>query len=261
MLKTRASLVIGRMFSYGHASQPSAPPSSYFSSPSDVPQTFGGYNNNSNNNNSSSSSNSNNNNNNNSNNSNNSSNSNNGYRQQLPQQQLSPYYLHSTTNSTPFQSSSSSQSQTHEGSLREITGLLAMFALAYIAIDNYTERMKLEKLHSDTTAINLKALQVQQLNYQKERKKRDLAILQERRELAKRSFKMGLHIAMLRKQLIDAGLDPVSMDQAVAEFEKSVKADNSIKNVTGQYLWLDDKSDYKQHLPDSVEYDKARKSD
>ena len=117
-----------------------------------------------------------------------------------------------------------------------------MFALAYIAIDNYTERMKLEKLHTETTAINLKALQVQQLNYQKERKKKDLQLLQERRELAKRNFKMALHIAMLRKQLLDAGMDPISLDASIAEFEKSVKADNSIKNVTGQYLWLDDSS-------------------
>lgn len=67
-------------------------------------------------------------------------------------------------------------------------------------------------------------------------------MLQERREVAKRDFKMGLHIAMLRKQLLDAGMKPVDLEEAVKEFENSVKADNSIKNVTGQYLWLDDKS-------------------
>lgn len=117
-----------------------------------------------------------------------------------------------------------------------------MFALAYLAIDNYSERVKIEKLHHDTTAINLKALQVQQLNYAQERKKRDLVMLQERREVAKRDFKMGLHIAMLRKQLLDAGMKPVELDEAIKEFENSVKADNSLKNVSGQYLWLDDKS-------------------
>ena len=148
----------------------------------------------------------------------------------------------SSSSTSPSTSPSSLNSHPHENSIREITGLLAMFALAYIAIDNYTERMKLEKLHTETTAINLKALQVQQLNYQKERKKKDLQLLQERRELAKRNFKMALHIAMLRKQLLDAGMDPISLDASIAEFEKSVKADNSIKNVTGQYLWLDDSS-------------------
>ncbi|KAI5953943.1 creD [Candida margitis] len=153
-----------------------------------------------------------------------------------------------------------STSNNHEGSIREVTGLLAMFALAYLAIDNYTERIKIEKLHHDTTAINLKALQVQQLNHAQERKKRDLVMLQERREVAKRDFKMGLHIAMLRKQLLDAGMKPVDLDDSIKEFEKSVKADNSIKNVTGQYLWLDDKSEFKPYLPDTMEYDKNRKS-
>lgn len=147
----------------------------------------------------------------------------------------------SSAQSSPPQQSSASSNK-HEGSVREITSLLAMFALAYLAIDNYTERVKIEKLHHDTTAINLKALQVQQINYAQERKKRDLAMLQERREVAKRDFKMGLHIAMLRKQLLDAGMKPVDLEEAVKEFENSVKADNSIKNVTGQYLWLDDKS-------------------
>ncbi|KAI5957570.1 hypothetical protein KGF57_003264 [Candida theae] len=166
-------------------------------------------------------------------------------------------------NTSPSQqpaSSSSSSSSAHEGSIREITGLLAMFALAYLAIDNYSERVKIEKLHHDTTAINLKALQVQQLNHAQERKKRDLTMLQERREIAKRDFRMGLHIAMLRKQLIDVGMKPVELDQAIKEFENSVKADNSIKNVSGQYLWLDDKSEFKPYLPDAMEYDKSRKS-
>lgn len=47
---------------------------------------------------------------------------------------------------------------------------------------------------------------------------------------------------MLRKQLMDLGVSPIELDLAIKEFEKSVKLDNSIKNVTGQYLWLDDSS-------------------
>lgn len=131
---------------------------------------------------------------------------------------------------------------TQDGSIKEITALIAMFALAYIAIDNYTERIRLEKLHNETSAINLKALQIQQLNHQREKKQKDLTLLQERREIAKRDFKMSLHIAMLRKQLMDLGVSPIELDLAIKEFEKNVKLDNSIKNVTGQYLWLDDSS-------------------
>ena len=73
-------------------------------------------------------------------------------------------------------------------------------------------------------------------------RKRDLQILQERKDQDKRNFKMGLHIAFLRKQLVDLGADPVDIETAIKEFEKSVRADNSIKNVSGQSLWLDDKS-------------------
>lgn len=137
---------------------------------------------------------------------------------------------------------SSSSGDKHEGFFREITSLIAMCGLGYLAIDNYASRIKLEKLNNETTAINLKTLQIQQANFANALKKRDLQIIQERRDGARRNFKMGLHIALLRKQLIDAGITPVDIDKAIAEFETNVKADNSINNVSGQALWLDDSS-------------------
>lgn len=127
-------------------------------------------------------------------------------------------------------------------SIKELSSLLAMCALAYIAVDNYTNRIKVEKLNNEATAINLKTLQIQQQNFLAARQKRDIQILQERKEHARRTFKMGLHIALLRKQLTEAGLAPLDIEIAVNEFEKNVKADNSIKNVNGQALWLEDTS-------------------
>lgn len=152
------------------------------------------------------------------------------------------------TNIGPAPNSSQIPPSLHQSSskrdkiVREFTSFLAMCALAYFAIDNYTNRIRLEKLNIETTAINLKTLQAQQANFLNARKKRDLQILQERKDQDKRNFKMGLHVAFLRKQLVDLGVDPVDIDTAVKEFEKSVRADNSIKNVSGQSLWLDDKS-------------------
>lgn len=169
-------------------------------------------------------------------------------QQQQPQQQQHQIGTATpliTTGTTPINSTDSkisSPKQQHDGSIREITALIAMFALAYIAIDNYTERIRLEKLHTETTAINLKALQIQQLNNQRDKKAKELKMLQERKEFSRRDFKMGLHIALLRKQLIDLGYTPMDIDSAIKEFEKNVKQDNSIKNVSDQYLWLDDKS-------------------
>lgn len=126
--------------------------------------------------------------------------------------------------------------------LKEITTLLAMGTLGYLAIDNYLNRVKLEKLANETTAINLKALQIQQTNFLNARKVRDLQVLQERRDYAKRDFKMGLHIAILRQQLADLGVEPIDIETAIKEFEKNVRADNSVKNVSGQTLWLVDNS-------------------
>ncbi|RCK67345.1 hypothetical protein Cantr_02928 [Candida viswanathii] len=168
----------------------------------------------------------------------------------------SPPVISTGTTST---TDSKTTQKPHDGSIREITALIAMFALAYIAIDNYTERIRLDKLHTETTAINLKALQIQQVNYQREKQAREVKMLQERKEFRRRDFKMGLHVALLRKQLVDLGYEPVDIDAAIREFEKNVKQDNSIKHVNNQYLWLDDKSDLKPYLPDPVEYDKAKK--
>lgn len=162
--------------------------------------------------------------------------------QQLQQQQQQQQQLGTTASSSSNPTESKTSPKQHDGSIREITALIAMFALAYIAIDNYTERIRLDKLHTETTAINLKALQIQQLNNQREKKAKDLKMLQERKEFNRRDFKMGLHIALLRKQLIDLGYTPMDIDLAIKEFEKNVKQDNSIKHVNDQYLWLDDKS-------------------
>lgn len=153
-----------------------------------------------------------------------------------------PTNIEPTPNSSQIPPSFHQSSSKRDKIVREFTSFLAMCALAYFAIDNYTNRIRLEKLNIETTAINLKTLQAQQANFLNARKKRDLQILQERKDQDKRNFKMGLHVAFLRKQLVDLGVDPVDIDTAVKEFEKSVRADNSIKNVSGQSLWLDDKS-------------------
>lgn len=158
----------------------------------------------------------------------------------------------------------------NESSIKELTSILAMCALAYIAIDNYNNRIRLEKLNNDTSAINLKTLQLQQANFLNAKKKQDLAMVEERKETNKRDLKMGIHIALLRKQLKEAGIEPKGIDDAIKEYERSVRADSSVKHVSGQVLWLDDESSkyqdrdifaptnivLKQYVPDAHEYDR-----
>lgn len=144
--------------------------------------------------------------------------------------------------------------------IKEITSLLSMCALTYIAVDNYTNRIKLEMASVEIAAINQRTLQSQKIQFINTLKKRDLQILQERREMDRRNFKMSLHIALLRKQLLDSGISPLEIESAVKEFEKNVRIDNSSRNVSGQALWLDDGSELKSFTPDCHEYDKKQES-
>lgn len=145
--------------------------------------------------------------------------------------------------------------------LKELLTVLAMFTLAYLAVDNYTERIKLEKLNAETTAINVKTLQLQQQNYVTAHKQQEVKMLRERIETSKRSYKMALHVAMLRKQLADLGEEPVGINAVMLEFERNVKLNNSVQNLTGQAIWLDESSAYGGYVPDYREYDKRGRTD
>lgn len=138
---------------------------------------------------------------------------------------------------------------------------MALLALTYVAIDNYTQRVKLERLVKESTAINIKTLELQQASFQTARKTRDRQMLQERREHNKRTFKMGVHVALLRQQLVDNGIKPVDVERAIREFEQNVKSDSSAKNVSGQVHWLNDSNPLKLYFPDPHDYDKHVRRD
>ncbi|RKP32428.1 hypothetical protein METBISCDRAFT_25665 [Metschnikowia bicuspidata] len=138
-------------------------------------------------------------------------------------------------------------------SMKDFALVFLSLTLAYMAVDNYKSRVKIEKLSQETAAINIKTVQLQQQTFTSAIKKQELRIINERMALAKRSFKMALHIAMLRKQLQGLGFEPRTIDEVSAEFEKSVKM---AKSAAGTELWLDDDSQYKPGLPDYREYDR-----
>lgn len=145
-----------------------------------------------------------------------------------------------------------------ERPLRELTTLLAMFTLAYLAVDNYSSRAKLEKVSKETTALNLKALQLQQQNFLAARRQQDLRLLKERADASKKSYRMALHIAMLRQQLEEQQLEPVSVDAALQEFEKHVKIQNLALNLTGQAIWVVDSSELAGRVPDPRVYEREK---
>lgn len=145
-------------------------------------------------------------------------------------------------------------------SVRDGGLFIAIVALAYLAVDNYQSRVKVEKLKQEAAAIHVKTLQLQQQNFMKSRKQQERYMLKERTDLAKRSFKMSLHIAMLKKQLEDAGFEPKEIGDVIEEFEKNGRMMNSVRNLTGQAIWLGDGSEYARYLPDFHEYDKGASS-
>ncbi|VEU20292.1 DEKNAAC101095 [Brettanomyces naardenensis] len=65
--------------------------------------------------------------------------------------------------------------------------------------------------------------------------------------------KMQMHIALLRQQLIDSGLDPVSIDEALDEFDERVRMATTGNSVT---LWVPGESKLKSLIPDPNEYSK-----
>ncbi|SCU91947.1 LADA_0F13190g1_1 [Lachancea dasiensis] len=139
--------------------------------------------------------------------------------------------------------------------LLELATVLSVIALSFFAIDNYRSRLTLE-LKMEENAVRFKEAQeslAQQANAH--RKKRELQILNERKLIQTRDMKAVLHVAMLRKQLTDAGIEPVAIAQVLQEFEKNVRMENSVSNVSGTRLWLTSDSESKAYISDIREYD------
>ncbi|CUS23113.1 LAQU0S08e02410g1_1 [Lachancea quebecensis] len=137
----------------------------------------------------------------------------------------------------------------------ELAMLFSVLALSFFAVDNYRARLTAE-LRLEEQALKARQAQeliAKQLNAQ--RKKRELQILNERKLVQTRQMKVALHVAMLRKQLLDAGLAPASIEDALQEFERHVRMENSISNVSGTRLWVTDESPAKQFVPDVREYE------
>lgn len=160
-----------------------------------------------------------------------------------------------TTAVQDFQLRSQEQSNA-ERPIKDLTGLIAMLALSYLAFDNYVSRVKLEKIARETTAINIKTLQQQQQDFVQSRQRQLLAALKDRKDSSRRQFKMAVHIALLRQQLEDAGIAPVEIDEALSQFDKNVRMSSSLQGGGDFSIWLDDASQLKKHIPDSREYDR-----
>ncbi|QLL31037.1 hypothetical protein HG536_0A08520 [Torulaspora globosa] len=140
-------------------------------------------------------------------------------------------------------------------SLTDIAMVIAVGTLCFLAIDNYRARCELQ---AQVEQDRIKLAETQEFLTRQTnaaRKKRELQILNERKTTKMREMKLALHVAMLRAQLQDHGIEPRSIDDCVHEYARSVKMDNSISNVSGTALWINDDNSLKGLIPSPKEYE------
>lgn len=126
-------------------------------------------------------------------------------------------------------------------------GMATMFFLfdQYERLDESERQMKMmKKKQADLVA--------QMQNYKSKLKK--VAIDNARQNVITQG-KMQMHIALLRKQLEDLGVEPTDIDAAVEEFEHTIKIDVVGNRVE---LWVPGENDIKRLIPDPHEYNKKR---
>ncbi|QLQ81359.1 hypothetical protein HG537_0F01200 [Torulaspora globosa] len=153
----------------------------------------------------------------------------------------------------------SSKLDNRSRSLTDIAMVIAVGTLCFLAIDNYRAH---HELQAQVERDRIKLAETQEFLTRQTnaaRKKRELQILNERKTTKMREMKLALHVAMLRAQLQDHGIEPRSIDDCIHEYARSVKMDNSISNVSGTALWINDDNSLKGLIPNVREYeDKGR---
>ncbi|KAH3666793.1 hypothetical protein OGAPHI_003242 [Ogataea philodendri] len=95
---------------------------------------------------------------------------------------------------------------------------------------------------------NQKEMLIQMQNY---KKKITLASVENSKKHLMIQGKMQMHVALLREQLIDQGIDPVSIDEAIDKFEENVKMETTPTTIN---LWVPGESRLKSLIPDAHEY-------
>lgn len=110
--------------------------------------------------------------------------------------------------SFPNSSSNNDNSKSKLASIRDLSIVFSIITLIYFAVDNYRVRSLMEASILEQSLQHMKSLAITQNNFNNQRKKREIQIINERKKVQKREMKMVYHISLLRKQLIDAGIDP-----------------------------------------------------
>lgn len=91
---------------------------------------------------------------------------------------------------------------------KDITMSLSLIAVTGLLFDHIFAAREADKQTDELTKKYQKNLKTLQLNFQQQNRQRNLQTLSERKKMLQREMKMGLHIALLREQLIENGIHP-----------------------------------------------------
>ncbi|QPG73914.1 hypothetical protein FOA43_001229 [Brettanomyces nanus] len=122
-------------------------------------------------------------------------------------------------------------------------------ALIYVLVD-LREQLARAKKQLILVKKNQKEMIIQMQHY---KKKMAMSAMKSTQKDTLIEGKMQMHIALLRKQLKENGIDPVSIDKALKEFEDKVRMSTTSTSVK---LWVPGDSELKALIPDPYEYGK-----
>lgn len=94
------------------------------------------------------------------------------------------------------------------GGFKDVVLSLSLLSLSLVLFNMYQSLSEAQQTNEKLKMATIKSINGMKVNLNNYKRKQELQILQERKKLAQREWKMSLHIAMLRQQLVQKGLDP-----------------------------------------------------
>ncbi|KAK9455176.1 hypothetical protein V1511DRAFT_336706 [Dipodascopsis uninucleata] len=158
------------------------------------------------------------------------------------------------------QGTNSTASATSSAALRELALIIAVSGLLYLWFDMKSLREEYDKKMSDLRSFS--ALTQKKIVEEAEKKiisseqarARDLSAYNRNSTLAL------IHVGILRKQLIEAGIEPSSIDEALNEFQKNVEMRAvGTKNPVKNYYFVPD-AELRPYTPTMNDYGRKTQS-
>lgn len=129
--------------------------------------------------------------------------------------------------------------------------------LSFLTLDSSYKRNKLQEELESIKVRHRHSNDTLSKHFNNVKRQRDLQLASERKSIQMRNMKLSLHIAMLKKQLVDNNIEPKTVRDCNQEYSDSVRTESSSANITPTRFWIHNDSQLKQYIPNVREYDNA----